>query len=1010
MKIAMKRRGLRLLLLTLLLPCTLCVNAQLSYTFAQLSNGYTYNAGTSIIPGNSNDVMSAAQNIGFTFTYNCNTYTQFMVSSNGWMTLGTGMTAALSANNLGTSSQGPILAPLWDDMKIQSAGNVNMKLTGSAPNRIMTIEWFKVLWNSSASTPVMSYQVKLYETTNIVDFVYFRETGTINSGSASIGISSGNSGIDFYSVDATPAANYATDPQNLATRPTGNRSYRWTPQTMSYNSTTTTQNTTTTVSKCNPADQVILGVEVNTTGTCSPYSVTQFQMNMTGTTPARILTDVSKIHIYYTGNSSGFAPINEFLSGGTNPAAGNFTINGSQTLMGGTNYFWIAYDVAAGATVGDVLDAQCLSVNFTTLGAKTPTVTNPAGTRGIVNCSVAPGGINGMSFWVKSTAGTSTTTNAGTISTWSDQSGNGRDATQATSSHRPTYYDNSTNNMNFNPVVDFDDASQSSTNGDYMDILANGMLSPGNNPYTVYSVIKPGGNNTSTPGKYIFTGQAGANDFNSFDIRGGFAYNDSWNLNDLIVGNLWATGYPSLASFNYNTVQREMFIGGGSVGVKVGNDRISPDANNALGCQRSNSPLIEFFDGSIAEIVTYANFSHTTTQRYQVESYLSLKYGITLQHDYLSSGSTTIWDVSQNPAYNTNIIGVARDDNSSLSQKESKSSSVTPDILTLYIGPSKTTNQANNTGTFTSGDKSFFIAANNNTPYMYGWPAGPTQMPAGICCRLERQWMAQVTNFTNTDLKLEFDFNVITPGYAPLNTADLRLLVDNDGDFTNATILNSPAITISVAASVVTITVPASNFTSTPYFTLASVSTTTLLPVTISGFKGACRNNAVQLDWTKESGSDNSFTIERSSDGSNFTAIGTLQSNTPGPQAYTWSDFAPLAGATYYRLNIRTQDGVVTYSPVVNVNGCSHDNLQLATDPTTGRSSLLLQLQQNAQVDISLCDMLGQQMSVNALTGHHSFQPGYYQLPVNDRGLSKGIYVLTVSVNGNRNVFRVIQP
>ncbi len=551
-----------------------------------------------------------------------------------------------------------------------------------------------------------------------------------------------------------------------------------------------------------------------------------------------------------------------------------------------------------------------------------------------------------------------------------------------------------------------------------MDIPSNGCLSTGSNPYTVYAVISTRCRITLPhPAKFLFCRPQLAKQVptpsSAFDVRASNSFNDSWDINDLTVASQWKTGYPSLATFDYNSVQRQMFVSGGaSVGVKVGNARISPDANNALGCQRSNSPLIEFFDGSIAEIVTYANFSHNTTQRYQVESYLAIKYGITLLHNYVSSTGATVWNLATDPAYNTNIAGIGRDDNGGLSQKESKSSSVTPDILTLYIGPAKTTNQNNNTGSFTSGDKSFFIAANNNAPFMFP-NAGSRQhhqKPAGICCRLQREWMAQMSNFTNTDLKLEFDFNVITPGYAPLNTADLRLLVDADGDFTNATVLNSPTITINVAGSVVTITVPASNLAATPYFTLGSVSTTTMLPVTLSGFKGACRNNAVQLDWTKESGSDNSFTIERSSDGSNFTAIGTLQSNTPGPQAYTWNDFAPLAGATYYRLSMRTQDGAVSYSPVINVNGCSRDNLQLATDPTTGRSSLLLQLQENAQVDISLCDMLGQQMSVSGLTGHHSFQPGYYQLPVNDRGLSKGVYVLTVSVNGNRNVFRVVQP
>jgi len=59
------------------------------------------------------------------------------------------------------------------------------------------------------------------------------------------------------------------------------------------------------------------------------------------------------------------------------------------------------------------------------------------------------------------------------------------------------------------------------------------------------------------------------------------------------VGGLWASGYPSLATFNYNTTQRQMFVGGNLAGTRVGNDRVSPDANNALGCQRSNVPLIE---------------------------------------------------------------------------------------------------------------------------------------------------------------------------------------------------------------------------------------------------------------------------------------------------------------------------------------------------------------------------------------------------------------------------------
>jgi len=417
--------------------------------------------------------------------------------------------------------------------------------------------------------------------------------------------------------------------------------------------------------------------------------------------------------------------------------------------------------------------------------------------------------------------------------------------------------------------------------------------------------------------------------------------------------------------------------------------------------------LIEFYDGDIAEIVAFGNYSHTTAQRYQVETYLGIKYGMTLPHNYVATNGTTVWNVAANSSYNSNIIGIGRDDNGSLSQKQSKSTSLVQDMLTLYVGGAKVTDQSANTGTFAS-DRSFFMVGNNSAAYTY--PFGSVvPVPAGICCRLQRQWMVQKTNFTNADLKIEFDFNVISPGYSPLNTTDLRLLVDGDGNFTNATILNSPAITISVSGSVVTVTIPASNFAATSYFTLASVSATTLLPVDISGFTGVCKNDAVQLKWIKESGPDNSFTVERSIDGNNFTALGTLQSDALTPQTYTWSDKDPLPGVGYYRLKMTSADGAAAYSGIASVNGCTHNGLQLTSDAVSGQSTLVMQLSQNATVDISFCDMLGRQYDISNLTGHRSMQQGYYRLPVADSHLPRGVYVLTVGINGSRSVFRIVK-
>ncbi|MFB6305803.1 MAG: BNR-repeat neuraminidase N-terminal domain-containing protein, partial [Flavobacteriales bacterium] len=54
----------------------------------------------------------------------------------------------------------------------------------------------------------------------------------------------------------------------------------------------------------------------------------------------------------------------------------------TKQLSDGNNYFWLAYDIADGATKGNEVDARCdsIKVDGTT---RTPTTTDPSGTRPI---------------------------------------------------------------------------------------------------------------------------------------------------------------------------------------------------------------------------------------------------------------------------------------------------------------------------------------------------------------------------------------------------------------------------------------------------------------------------------------------------------------------------------------------------------------------------------------------------------------------------------------------------
>ncbi|HEY4150846.1 MAG TPA: BNR-repeat neuraminidase N-terminal domain-containing protein, partial [Chitinophagaceae bacterium] len=784
----------------------------------------------------------------------------------------------------------------------------------------------------------------------------------------------------------------------IKTRAVSKQLYEFDPVNMGYQSSAATQLATGLISACTPT-QAIIGIQVNTQGCSTPVTLSQLQLNMNGTTN---INDIKLVHVYYTGNSAVYSPTGEFVSGGTTPAAGTLMLNGSQALAQGTNYFWVTYEVYVGAAAaGDAIDAQCTQLTVAGVG-QAPTVTSPAGNGTFTACSSSPGGVAGEAFWIKTTNGVPTTTDGTAIASWSDQSGNTRTATSPAPGNYPTYRDNSTNNINFNPVVDFNSASSN-----YLAIPSNGLLATGNNTYSVYAVVNPGNGNVSTPGKFLFGGTAGTDNFSAFGLGSSNSFVDSWSGDDLAANSAWTTGTPTLASFNFTGTQRELYVAGSLAGTLVGSARNSADVNDAIGA-RMDVGTSEYFSGSIAEIVTYPNTSHSAAARNKIESYLGLKYGITLQHDYVSSAGTTIWSRSLDAAYNTNIMGIGRDDNSVLSQKQGTSTS-SPDMLTVYIGSSKTVNQSANTGSFAGGDKSFFMIANNNAQFMFAYST-TGEMPSGISNRVQRKWLAQLTNFTNTDVSLVFDFNVATTGTMSINPSDLRLLVDNDGNFSDAAIIGTPTASFSVSGNVVTVTVPASSFSGSPYFTLGSVSSATSLPVVISGFNAVCKNNKVQVGWTKLSSASSTYSIERSSDGRNFATAGVVSSSSTGVQSLTWTDPSPLGGVSYYRLKIADENDIESYSAIASVTSCSIDNTRIASDPVTGQSTLLLQLQQNASVAIDLFDVLGRRMDISGLTGTHAMTAGAYRLPVTSGELVKGVYLLSVTINGNKNTFRIVQP
>jgi len=126
----------------------------------------------------------------------------------------------------------------------------------------------------------------------------------------------------------------------------------------------------------------IVQVQVVTSGSGSPITVTSLSMGTNGSTaPA---TDISGATLYYTGTTNTFATTTVF--GTVSSPNGTFSVSGSQALQTGTNYFWLCYNTTAGAVAEDVLHAQCNTVTGNNgMGTQVPSTTSPSGNRPIHN-------------------------------------------------------------------------------------------------------------------------------------------------------------------------------------------------------------------------------------------------------------------------------------------------------------------------------------------------------------------------------------------------------------------------------------------------------------------------------------------------------------------------------------------------------------------------------------------------------------------------------------------------
>ncbi len=169
----MKQKGVWLILLIMYAGAAFSSPGNVSsYVFSQITGTYnTISTSGTYISGSCGSSTFGNLPIGFTFVYDGVSYTQFGMCCNGWISMGpaapTNSTVPISS---GVSNN--VIVPFASQLASTVAGNgIYYKTEGNAPNRILTVEWWQYgFWFNGFDE--VCFQVKLYETSNEIRFVY----------------------------------------------------------------------------------------------------------------------------------------------------------------------------------------------------------------------------------------------------------------------------------------------------------------------------------------------------------------------------------------------------------------------------------------------------------------------------------------------------------------------------------------------------------------------------------------------------------------------------------------------------------------------------------------------------------------------------------------------------------------------------------------------------------------------------------------------------------------------
>lgn len=174
-----------------------------------------------------------------------------------------------------------------------------------------------------------------------------------------------------------------------------------------------------------------------------------------------------------------------------------------------------------------------------------------------------------------------------------------------------------------------------------------------------------------------------------------------------------------------------------------------------------------------------------------------------------------------------------------------------------------------------------------------------------------------------------------------------------------------------------------------------------VLPLQILSLNAEALGSMVKLKWTTTDQVNSSrFDIERSTDGINFTVIGSNSAIPTGASlnnTYSFLDPSPAFNANFYRLKMANIDGSYAYSKVIKIDFANGPSIHIY--PNIVREGLPITIKTSGitgKLDIRITTLNGQ-------TEKRETSFGSNAVSIETEGLQAGIYIVSVISQANES-------